>query len=253
MSALAVEQRFATALLDPATPAPAGVVSRRGDADPLRFAVYRNNVHVGLTSALERAFPVVRRLVGDVFFAAMARAYVAEHKPDGPLLIFYGSTFADFIEDFAPARPLPYLADMARLEHQWLRAYHAAEAACTTARALAGISPHDLPEARLVPHPATRMVMSPFAIGSIWAAHQGETVARVAAEGAETVLLTRPHAEVRATVLPPADAPFVAALLKGATIMEAADAAPTADAGAALAGLVSLGAIEAIRTGEKGR
>ena len=52
MSAAGGQARFAAALQDPALPVPPGVVSPRGDADPLRFAVYRNNVHVGLVGVL---------------------------------------------------------------------------------------------------------------------------------------------------------------------------------------------------------
>jgi len=53
------QDAFAAALLDPALPVPAGVTSARGKADEKRFAVYRNNVAVGLTRVLASRFPVV--------------------------------------------------------------------------------------------------------------------------------------------------------------------------------------------------
>ena len=77
MDLAATQDAFAAALLDPALPVPAGVTSARGKADAKRFAVYRNNVAVGLTRALASRFPVVERLVGEEFFAGMARAYIA--------------------------------------------------------------------------------------------------------------------------------------------------------------------------------
>ena len=97
---------FAEALLDPACALPEGITSVRGIADAARFAVYRNNVHVGLTGALAKRFPVVRRLVGEEFFAGMARVYAGLHKPASPLLFEYGDEFPDFVEQFEPARGL---------------------------------------------------------------------------------------------------------------------------------------------------
>ena len=82
-----------------------------------------------LIGAIEARYPVTRRLVGDEFFRAMARAYVAEEKPRSPVLIHYGADFPDFVARFEPAREIAYLADVARLENAWVEAYHAAEAA----------------------------------------------------------------------------------------------------------------------------
>ena len=59
---------FQAAMLDPAAPVPTGLVNPDGAAASKRFDVYRNNVAVSLSDALEAAFPVVRKLVGDEFF-----------------------------------------------------------------------------------------------------------------------------------------------------------------------------------------
>jgi len=55
-----------------------------------RFAVYRNNLAVGLVSALATRFPVVKRLVGDEFFRAMAHADASVDLPRPPLMMYYG-------------------------------------------------------------------------------------------------------------------------------------------------------------------
>ena len=245
MEAQAIESRFAEALTDPALPVPAGLTSACGAPDRLRFAAYRNNVHVSLVEALTRAFPVTSRLVGDEFFRAMARAYVTDHKPQSPVLIHYGASFADFVAGFAPAARLAYLPDLARLEHAWLQSYHAAEALPLEAQDVAHLAPEELLEARLAPHPATRLVESGFAVGSIWSAHQRDSVKAVSIERPEAILLTRPHAEVRATVLPATDIAFARRLLDGATIGEAAMHTLERDACfdviRALTGLLALG------------
>jgi hypothetical protein len=242
-----VLDRFATALVDPAEVVPAGVNGRRAIPDSRRFAVYRNNVHVGLVEALAKRYPVVARLVGDDFFRGMARVYVGARKPASPLLIHYGADFPDFIADFGPAASIPYLADVARLESAWLEAYHAADAGPLDIATLVALPPERLPGLRLRAHPATRLVISRFPVGSIWSAHRSDPVQPIGHARAETVLLVRPIADVGVNVLPSGDTGFIAALLAGQSVAEAAGAAgPETAPAQALAGLIGLGAFHAI-------
>lgn len=245
------EARFARALVDPDMPVPAGLTTARGEADARRFAVYRNNVHVSLVEALARSFPVTARIVGDEFFRAMARAYVGLEKPRSAVLIGYGSGFADFVASFPPAAGLPYLADVARLEFAWLEAYHAADAPPLSAAALAALPPDDLAGACFVAHPAARLIASPYAIGAIWRAHQGEGRTRISAATAEAVLVTRPGQKVQCVIVPEASLTFWRELLAGRTILEAAEHAASDsdefDVGHALSGLVMHGALREVR------
>jgi hypothetical protein len=242
------QSAFAAALLDPSLPVPSGVTSARGEADATRFAVYRNNVVVSLSRALSQRFPVVRRLVGDDFFSEMARAFLKVSLPPTPLIFAYGDAFPDFIAGFAPASALPYLADTARLEAIWTRAYHAADAPPLMAERLLAIAPEALTGIRLVRHPAAALMPSEFAIGTIWQAHQAEAVAALSVATAESVLVTRPAFDVRVHIVPAADARFAAALFAGETLGEAAAIAfahdPAFDFGRALLGLTSLGAFD---------
>jgi hypothetical protein len=252
MSFAADQAAFAASLLRPGSALPFNVTTARGKPDAARFAVYRNNVFVGLTRVLGRRFPVTERLVGADFFRGMARAYVEDHKPASPLLFAYGDDFPDFIAGFPPAAGLPYLADVARLEAGWTDAYYAADAAPLDPAALAGLTPDVLATAQMVPHPATRLVRSQYPVGSIWAAHQGDVLAPPPAWRPETVLVTRPEIAVRVHVLPPSHPGFVAALLAGMPLIRAAEAAardPDFDFGSALVGLVSVGAFRAIHHG----
>ncbi|EJC64111.1 hypothetical protein Rleg5DRAFT_0821 [Rhizobium leguminosarum bv. viciae WSM1455] len=240
------QRAFAAALLHPGQPLPQGITTARGVADPVRFAVYRNNVYVGLTTALSHRFPVTKRLVGSDFFAGMARAYAADHKPASPLIMHYGDDFPDFIAAFPPAACLGYLADVARIEVAWTEAYHAADRAPLDVAQLSAVPPEHIANMALVPHPSARLVLSDYPAGSIWSAHRGETVAPVTDWRAEAALVVRPAMHVEIRVLPSADAVFAARLLEGATLGEAAqtafDAAPDFDFGSALIGLIGLGA-----------
>ncbi len=251
MTAFAATQAgFAQALTDPTRPVPAGLTAADGRIDPLRFAVYRNNVFVGLTEALAKRFPVTRRLVGAEFFAGMARVYVDAEKPSTPLLFQYGDTFPDFIAAFPPAAGIPYLADVARLEAMLTRAYHAADATPLGVDALSSVDPDVLPRVVLRPHPSASLLASPWPVGTIWAAHQGDVVSSVSAGGGETVIVARPIMEVGIHVVARGHARFAAALFSGATLGDAAARALEADAGfdfgAALVALVSLGAFGAV-------
>lgn len=252
MSFAAGQAAFAASLLRPGSPSPAGVTTARGGPDAARFAVYRNNVFVGLTRGLAQRFPVTERLVGADFFRGMARAFAEDHRPASPLLFAYGDDFPDFIAGFPPAAGVPYLADVARLEASWTDAYYAADAASLDPAALAGLAPDVLATARLVPHPATRLVRSQYPVGSIWAAHRGDALAPPPGWRPEATLVTRPEMAVRVHVLPTSHAGFATALLAGVPLIQAAETAscdPGFDFGPALVGLVSLGAFRAIHHG----
>lgn len=241
---------FAAALLDATLPVPEGVTSARGAADAKRFAVYRNNVAVSLTNALGQRFPVVKRLVGDEFFQGMAKAFMTVCLPKSPLIFAYGDEFPDFIASFAPAVSLPYLADVARLEAAWTRAYHAGDVLPMTADALLGIEDDRIGATRLRAHAAAAVLSSHHAFGSIWQAHQNETPGAVAVNRGEWVAVTRPAFEVRLHIIPEADGVFGLELLSGSTIADAARAAlarsSAFDFGTAIVGLMSIGLFSGI-------
>ena len=133
----ATQQQFAQALLDAGRPVPAGLVAWNGADVGVRFGVHRNNVVVSLVGVLADTFPVVRSLVGAEFFDALARLHVCAHPPASPVMSEYGAGFAGWIVDFEPAAALPYLANMARLEHARVTAFHAADAEPLHADAMA--------------------------------------------------------------------------------------------------------------------
>src|SRR5271157_2625104 len=159
---------FAAALCDPAEQPPAAIRGRRDAPDARRFAVYRNNVAVGLIGALEARYPVARRIFGPEAFRAMARAFAEAHKPRSPVLIAYGAAFPDFIEAQGPNPDLRRLADVARLENAWVEAYHAEDAPAAGLADLAVLSAEALPNARVALHPAARLLSLATPAASIW-------------------------------------------------------------------------------------
>lgn len=253
MPYLAERQRaFAAALLDPEAPMPEGLLGPDGAPSARRFAVYRNNVLVGLIDAMRTTFPAVCRIVGEEFFQAMVRAFVVERPPRSPILIDYGSDFADFISTFPPAASLPYLADVARIENAWKESFHSADVDPLDADRLADVSADDVAGLVLEPHPSLRLVASRFPALTIWRMNVDEGEPRpVDLSVAEDCLVVRPAADVVVHFVPAGGAAFVQALMQGATLGEAArhalKAEPRFDLAASLAGLLAAGAFIAFR------
>lgn len=206
---------FAQALLSAESICPEGLCSSNG-ADPAsRFAVYRNNVQGSLINALAEAYPVLAQLVGQTFFNAMARLYVQDYPPYSPLINDYGQDLANFIQGFAPAATLPYLADMARLERLRVEAYHAADAEpLQPAQLLAAMNqPDRLGQLCLQLHPSLRTLHSAFAVVSLWAAHQSDAAwPAFDLHQSQHALVLRDALEVRVIALDAGSATFIDSL-----------------------------------------
>ncbi|MFO1274391.1 MAG: DNA-binding domain-containing protein [Rubrivivax sp.] len=209
---------WGTALLDAHRPAPAGLRTWNGSDPGARFDVHRNNVVVSLVAALADTFPVVRALVGEHFFAAMARHFVRRHPPCSPVLADYGSALPGFIGAYAPAASLPYLGDLAALEYARVQAFHAADAPPLTPAELGARlqRPLELARSEWALHPSLQIVASAHPIVDLWAAHQGHgALEAVDLLRAQTALVGREGDEVLVLGVEPASAAFVQALQRG--------------------------------------
>jgi len=252
-SANPAQGEFCAALLDPALPCPPGLVAWNGSDVMPRLAVYRNNVISSLVDALGQTFPVVLELVGVAFFRAMASEFVRAAPPRSHILAFYGAAFPHFMSEFGPARPVPYLADVARLDLARVRVYHAADAQPVAPQAvgLAMASQDRVGELRLDIHPAVQVVQSPFAIVSLWAAHQdaGDPGA-VDPVHPESALVLRDGLDVLVLRLSAGAAEFITALQQQHGLAEAVavatDAEPAFDLQSALVLLLGHGAVTSI-------
>jgi hypothetical protein len=240
---------FVDALLDPTAPVPDGLVGPDGRAAGRRFDVYRNNVVAGLSNALETAFPVLRKLLGEQNFKGLAGIYVRKHPPATPLIMFFGAEMPGFLEGLPQLAHLPYLPDVARLELAMREAYHAADADPIAPETLRSLPPVDLLGLRVGLHPALRVFASPYPVHGIWARNMiaGAPKPRIAPE---TVMVTRPGYDPVQTVVPRGTDLLLAALSDGATLGDAIAAAqaahPDFDPTTSFGALLSAGAITTI-------
>jgi hypothetical protein len=211
------QTRFALALLDRDRPIPGGLV------DPDRFAVYRNNVHVSLIEALEARFPVTAALVGAEFFRGLARSFLELCPPRSPLLMTWGDELPEFIALFPTAAPVPYLADIARLEVARTQSYHAADAPVMSLDELARVPPDAWARARIRLHPSVRTLASQWPVVAIWQANQRDAIGSEVTWRPEDALVCRPGWSVNVHRLPADGAAFLRALASGCDLSRAAD------------------------------
>ena len=251
------QAEFARAVLDPYADVPEGLANPDGAAASKRFDVYRNNVVGSLVRALEAAFPILRKLLGDEFFEAMAGIHARECLPRSPLLMYYGEDMPAFLERFEPVAHRPFLPDVARLELAMRRSYHAADVEPMAPGAIAALLPDKLMGARVVLAPGVELVRSRWPILGIWRANTEAEAPEPEPEEArgEDVLITRRQFDPEPALLPPGGAAFVEALKAGHRISEAVDEGLTAaqdfDLAAALGVLIGGGAITAICEGNE--
>jgi hypothetical protein len=227
-----LQQAFASAVLRDDTAVLAHV--REGTfAAQRHLQVYRNNTFANLTDALAACYPVVRRLVGNDYFDFAADGYIRQHPPASGNLHDFGGSFPVYLAALPSAQPLPYLADVARLEWAWQQAYHAADAGKLAADALATVAPERYEDLVFRPHPSVRLLDSPFPCLRIWQANQADhdNHRNVSLdEGAQRLLVIRRGLDIDIDELSVGEYALLQTFAAGRTLGEANARALDADA-----------------------
>lgn len=221
------------------------------------FMVYRNTVMKGASDALLANFPTVERLVGPEWLRAAASVYLQSHPPSDARLLFYGADFAHFLDHFEPARQMPYLGNVARLDRFWIEAHSAAEQANTGLAELTRIEPLALLGLYLEPHVATRWAwFSDQPAYSLWRLNREQLdIPEDLPWSAEGALLTRKGGSVQWQGLSRSGCIFLDACAARLSLGEAAqrvlDAQPELDLNELLISLVSANAFAANQPAEQ--
>lgn len=218
-----------------------------------RLRVYRHHVFTSLTTALSATFSTVRGVVGTDFFAGMARAYIAQSPPVGPVLSEYGGDLPAFVAAWPAASGLPYLEDVARLDWALNLAYTAPDDAALTPTQLAAVPSEALGTLRLSLRAGVSLLRSAYPIDRIWALNHGGNETVDLDQGG-VALLVFPRAEDAAFApLDDATAALVAAIADGRSLGDAVEQVmqvhPGLDVGAALGRLLSLRALAVVIPG----
>lgn len=183
-----------------------------------RLRIYRHHVFDSLSTALAATFSTVQALVGEAFFRALARDYIAATPPSVPVLSEYGADFAAFVERHERARALVYLADAARLDWALNRAYSSDAGVPLTSAHLAALPPLVVERLRLRLRPGVSLLRSPYPVDRIWAISRGHEDGTVdlASGGVALVVFQRDD-----------DAAFASLSLGEWTLLDACDGSAT--------------------------
>ncbi|MCF6343747.1 MAG: DNA-binding domain-containing protein [Devosiaceae bacterium] len=213
-----IHKEFVAALLVPSAPIPKGLIAVKKPNITSRFAVYRNNVIVGLIAALKSNFPICFALVGDEFFKALAIDFIRKDPPTSPMLFEYGDEFALFISQYSPADQLPYLADIARLEIMWRNAYHAIDAKPLDITKIQQIDAKKHSNLTFKTHPSAAILTSDWPIYSIWQGHEDNNMLDIDLEVKQSILICRPNVDVLIANIDPAACIFYSAIMNGQSL-----------------------------------
>ncbi len=187
-----------------------------------RLSVYRSNIVGGLTDVIVESFPVIKVLVGKDFLEGMARGFVLEKPPARGCLHYYGAGFAEFIERFDPAKDLPYLPDVARLELALGQAYHAENDTPMCAAALSTITPEDLGNLQLFLRESVRLISSPYPVQALrdfcLSDQQGQAPSMDSGQGETHLMVYRPAYNVEIIQTAPDEHMMLGALQGGQSL-----------------------------------
>jgi hypothetical protein len=219
-----------------------------------RLGIYRNTFERVATRALRLNHPAIAKLVGDDFFEAAARTYLARRPPASAWLDRYGTGFAGFLARWEPVAGLAYLPDVARLEWSVSRALHAPDASALGAGALAALAAlaPDLQSAvRFTRHPSLRLLRTRTPADAIWRATLSDDDDALAAidlqAGPRWLLVARSISGVEVVALPEQAWRFARDLASGRTLHEALERAEPFDVAALLGSELAAGRFTAYR------
>ncbi|MCB9990748.1 MAG: putative DNA-binding domain-containing protein [Rhodospirillales bacterium] len=224
-----IQQGFKDTILDPETAEAENEAFRNifksdtGISLENRFKVYRNNVIRSLTDVVLAALPMTKKLAGEKFLEQAVRAYVTQNLPDKADLTLYGITFPAFIATYEPARSLPYIADLTRLEWAWEAAYYAADDQALDPDELAAIDEDSLPDLRFTPRSSFALIDSDYPLDEIvdFCRNTPDGKFTLHDRGCKLMVL-RPYLKVQIHKLDDHEFTLLSALQEGKTIHEAA-------------------------------
>lgn len=159
--------------------------------------IYRRAILGTLVRALGAIHPVCKQLVGEEFFDAMGRVYARQAPSASPDLGDYGETFSTFIAGFEPTAELVYLADVARLEWYWHRAFHAPDEDAIDVAALGDIAEADTGRITFRLPVSASLLASDYPVQRIWQVNQddwsGDQAVDLDEGGARLIVWRRGH------------------------------------------------------------
>ncbi|MFP4098606.1 MAG: putative DNA-binding domain-containing protein [Alphaproteobacteria bacterium] len=189
-----------------------------------RIKVYRSNIINSLTQTTMSALPMTEKLVGRDFLEQAVREYVSQNMPQQGHLTLYGITFPDFIKTYEPARSLPHLHDVAKLEWVWRRAYNAKDDLPLDEQVLTKIDTKDMPRLQFLFRDSFSLIKSEYPLDRIINFYRYEDSLDILDLHKRecNLMIYRPSLKVESRRLDDTEYLFLKSLQKGHTIYETA-------------------------------
>ena len=137
------------------------------NALPMRLQIYQNNVIGSLARAMQLTYPLIVILTGESFAENVMRSFVRENPPREACLARYGEGFNEYIESYEPARGLPYLADVARLEWAMNESFYARDDSALDPSDLQNVLGSELADMTLCLRSSVRLMESRWPLPAI--------------------------------------------------------------------------------------
>ncbi len=215
------------------------------------LGVYRNTIALGLADSLAASYPTVVTVVGEDWMREAAILFARDHPPADAVLLAYGGDFPDWLEAFAPAADMPYLADIARIDRLWTEAHIAADADMMAPHAIASLAPEDFDTVRLALLPSVRLARFGTGIADLWRALRSDAPDAIdLAPEPQAIVLWRPGGEVQSRTIGDGAFAFLGTCADRGSVAAAAlaavSAAPDADLSVLFADLIAAGVFTGI-------
>ncbi len=192
-----------------------------------QISIYRVNVTETLIAALRDTYPALLALVGEKFFHQMAYNFVTKNPPSTACLLWYGEDVASFIQAYALAETVPYLADVARLEWALNKARFAEEDAPLDAQWLASQQEETLAHLPLRLRVSVSLIDTPYPLQAIHAFAlnpESEPQPQPGEDDAERLVVWRNAGEIKTLLLTPCQYGLLAAFAQGGVLGDAIEA-----------------------------
>jgi hypothetical protein len=244
-----LQERFAAGLLNPTSEPVTESIRADGIPPSARLAIYRNNWQAGFTNTLSLEFPVVRRLVGEVYFGQLSLVFLGRHPSRSGDLHHVGTAFPLFLRKQFAETEYRYLADVARLEWACQECLIAEDSEPLDPQTLRDVPVDAYGELRFTLRPACRLIHSDFPVMRIWEMNQADAAANEVLDlrtGPDFLVVMR-SSRIEVCRVPSGDFFLLSEFAKGRDLNSALEAVlvsdPQFDLGAALRRCIGLGVL----------
>ena len=133
-----------------------------------RLDVYRDAYRMRLTEFITNDYPKLKCYMGEMKFAALAHAYISQHRSDNPNARWYSRHLAGFLRKSSAYARKPELAELADLERSLNEAFDAADAPAVTMSELAALDPNEFGSVSFAISPSVRRFKVRTNVTSLW-------------------------------------------------------------------------------------